>query len=75
MNESPPRNSCDTKEIVDTALATDMHVMRTNVATTLEGSPGSLVFSRDMFYNVPLIADWHVITQRREHHVNKNLCR
>ena len=28
-----------------------------------------------MFYNVPLIADWHAITGRREHHVNKNLRR
>jgi hypothetical protein len=75
LNESPPHNVREAKEMVDTALATAMHAMRTNVATTLEGSPGSLVFNRDMFYNLPLIADWHAITRRREHHVNENLRR
>ncbi len=61
--------------MVDSALATAMHAMRTNVATTLDGSPGSLVFNRDMFYNVPLIADWHAITKRREHRVKEALRR
>ncbi len=28
---------------------------------------GNLVFNRDMFLNIPLIADWRAITQRREH--------
>jgi hypothetical protein len=34
---------------------------------------GNLVFNRDMFLNIPLIADWHVITQRREHFIHENL--
>ena len=75
LHDSPPQNMRDAKELVDTASATAMHAMRTNVATTLDGSPGSLVFNRDMFFNVPLIADWHAITRRREHHVNENLRR
>jgi hypothetical protein len=33
------------------------------------------VFNRDMLLNVPLIADWHAITQRREHHIHENLMR
>ena len=32
--------------------------MYTTVATTLGSAPGSLAFARDMFLNVPLIADW-----------------
>ena len=52
-----------------------MHAMRTNVTTTLGSSPGALVFNRDMFLNVPLIADWHLIARRREHLVNENLRR
>ena len=28
-----------------------------------------------MFLNIPLIADWHAITNKREHLVNKNLRR
>jgi hypothetical protein len=28
-----------------------------------------------MFLNIPLIADWHAITKRREHLINENLIR
>ena len=49
--------------------------MRTSVHTTLGSSPGALVFSRDMFLNVPLSSDWHAITQKREHLVNYRLMR
>ncbi len=40
-----------------------MHGMRAGVHSTLGSSPGNLVFNRDMFLNIPLIADWHAITQ------------
>jgi hypothetical protein len=50
-----------------------LHAMRTTVATTLGSAPGALAFSRDMFLNVPLIADWSAIARAREHHVNENL--
>ena len=63
------------RDIVDDALATAMHAMRTTVATTLGSAPGSLAFARDMFLNVPLIADWQSIARLREHHVNENLRR
>ena len=49
--------------------------MRASISTTLGASPGSLVFSRDMFLNIPLIADWHLIAQRREQVVNESLRR
>ena len=39
----------------------------------LGSTPGALAFSRDMFLNIPLIADWKAITARREQHVNDNL--
>ena len=52
-----------------------MHVMRVGIHTTLGSSPGNLVFNRDMFLNIPLIADWHAITLRREHLINENLIR
>jgi hypothetical protein len=56
----------DAKEYIDEALSITMH-------STLGSSPGSLVFNRDMFLNIPLIADWHAITKRQEHLVNENL--
>jgi hypothetical protein len=55
------------KEFVDEALSIAMHAMRARIHSTLGSSPGSLVFNRDMFLNIPLIADWHAITQKREH--------
>ena len=67
------RHKC--KRFHDEALAITMHAMCTGTHSTLGSSPGSLVFNRDMFLNIPLIADWHAITKRREHLVNKNLMR
>jgi hypothetical protein len=61
------------RDIIDDALATVMHVMQTTVATTLGSTPGALAFARDMFLNLPLIADWQAIARTREHHVNENL--
>jgi hypothetical protein len=52
-----------------------MHAMRVGIHSTLGSSPGELVFNRDMFLNIPLIADWHAITKKREHLVNESLIR
>jgi hypothetical protein len=52
-----------------------MHAMRAGVHSTLGSSQGNLVFNRDMFLNIPLIADWHAITQRQEHLIHENLMR
>ncbi len=61
------------RDIIDNALATAMHAMQTTVATTLGSTPGALAFTRDMFLNVPLIADWQAIARTCDHHVNENL--
>ena len=63
------------KDFIDEALSIAMHAMRAGVHTTLGSSPGSLVLNRDMFLNIPLIADWKAITTKREHLVNENLMR
>ena len=64
-----------TNWLIDDALSTAQHDMRTSVYTTLGSSPGALVFSRDMFLNVPLLVDWHALTQKREHLINYQLMR
>jgi hypothetical protein len=61
------------KDIMDDALATAMHAMRTVIATSLGSTPGALAFGRDMLLNIPLIADLMTITHAREHKVNENL--
>lgn len=75
LHGQPPKDITRAKDFIDEALSIAMHAMRAGVHTTLGSSPGSLVFNRDMFLNVPLIADWKAITKKREHLVNENLMR
>jgi hypothetical protein len=63
------------RDIIDDALATAMHAMQTTAATILGSTPGALAFSRDMFLNLLLVADWQAIARTCEHHVNENLQR
>ncbi len=58
------------KEYIDEALSIAMHAMRAAIHSTLVSSPENLTFNRDIFLNIPLIADWHTITQRQEHLIN-----
>jgi hypothetical protein len=60
-------------DIIDDALATAVHAMQATIATTLGSTPGALAFARDMFLNLPLIADWQAIACTCEHHVNEKL--
>ena len=75
LHSEPPQNITTAKEFVDEALSIATHAMRAGIHTTLGSSPGSLVFNRDMFLNIPLIADWHAITLKREHLIHENLLR
>jgi hypothetical protein len=75
LHSEPPQNITTAKEFVDEALSIAMHAMRAGIHTTLGSSHGSLVFNRDMFLNMPLIADWHAITLKREHLIHENLLR
>ena len=73
LYSNPPKNMTQAKDIIDDTLATAMHAMQTMVAATLGSTPGALSFSRYMFLNVPLVADWQTISRKLEHYVNKNL--
>jgi hypothetical protein len=75
LHGNPPQNIANTEQYVDKALSIAMHAMRTGAHTSLDSSPGNLVFNRAMFLNIPLIANWHAITQRREHLMHENLMR
>ena len=75
LHGESPQNIATAKEFVDEALSIAMHAMRVGMHTTLGSSPGNLVFNRDMFLNIPLIADWHAITLKREHLIHENLLR
>jgi hypothetical protein len=54
-----PQDMASAKEYIDEALSIPMHAMKAAIHSTLGSNPGSLTFNRDMFLNIPLIADWH----------------
>jgi hypothetical protein len=64
-----------TKEYINDALSITMHATKAGMHSSLGIIPRSLTFNRDMFLNIPLIADWHTITQIQEHLINENLIR
>jgi len=70
---NPPGGINNANTLVDTALANCMYATRAAIHGTLQGSPGSLVFNRDMILDIPMIADWTLIQQRRQQLVDRRL--
>jgi hypothetical protein len=61
----PPQNMLQANQIVDSALTT-MHTIRCSMHHTLNMSTGAFVYQRDMFLNIPLIANLQTIQDRRQ---------
>lgn len=62
----PPRTVEQARLLVDEALARAQMALRCTVSTPLRATPGSLAFARDMFLDVPYVADWQLIQSRRQ---------
>ena len=75
IQSHPPRTLGDARALVDEALATASHAIRANVSQATGYSPGALAFHRDMFLDVPLVADLMAIRERRQLAVDTNLRR
>jgi hypothetical protein len=71
LHGEPPQDVTKAKDLIDEGLS--LATRHTGIHTTLGSSPGNLVFNRDMFLNIPLIADWHATTQKHEHLINEYL--
>jgi len=69
----PPAGVEDANRLVDTALANCVFATRAALHGTLKGSPGSLVFGRDMLLDIPLIADWNLIREWRQQIIDQRL--
>jgi hypothetical protein len=55
------------EEIIDNALATVTHTLRTAISRSLNfNSPGELAFKRHMFLNLPLQADLQALQNHRQ---------
>jgi transposase InsO family protein len=59
-----PTNVDTAAQLVDSALATAMHTMRSATHGSIQASPGAVVFQRDMLMNIPFQADLLAIQQR-----------
>ena len=46
--------------------------MRSTCRTTLQATPGQLVFGRDMIFNIQHEANWKAIVDRKQQRINKN---
>ena len=71
----PAQNMLQANQIVDNALSTTMHAIRCAMHNALGMSPGAFVFQRDMFLNIPLIANLQTIQDKRQVLINENLRR
>ncbi len=61
------------RAMVDKGLSTFMHALQATISTILGGSTGALIRYCDMFLNVPLVTDWHLIAQQQEQLVNESI--
>ena len=75
VHENRPRTLKHAQILIDRALSTCLHAVRSNVSQVTGYSPGALAFHRDMFLDVPLIADLLAIRDRRQLAVDANLRR
>ena len=62
-------------QLIENALATATYATQCAGNSTLQNSPGSIEFQRDILIDVPLISDLFIIHDRRQDLVDENLRR
>ena len=72
IKEDPPRRKQDAEQKIDNALASCIHALRCAVNHTMKTSPGAMVFNRDMFMDVQLVADLDAIRGRKQQRIDEN---
>ena len=71
-----PKTVSQAELVIEETLATAMHACRSVCSSSLGyNSPGALAFGRDMFLDIPLIADILAIRNNRQLLVDKRLLR
>ena len=71
-----PRSVEEGKRVIEETLATAMHACRCATSSSLgNNSPGALAFGRDMFLDIPLVADILAIRNNRQLLVDRRLMR
>jgi hypothetical protein len=54
---TPPQNLEQATQLIENALATTVYSTHAAVSRSLGVSPGNMVFNRDMFIDLPVLAD------------------
>jgi hypothetical protein len=75
LHTNPPQDMNTAEALVDYALATASHALRLTVHWTLGTLPGALVFHRDMFLDIPYVADLLLLRDKRQALIDYNLHR
>ena len=61
-----------TAEDIDDFLTNAAWAIRSTHHTVLDSSPGAAIFGRDMLFDIPYLADWKAIGERRKSEVSRN---
>ena len=72
---NPPRNIQQARAAVVHALSVAQHAVRTTAHSTLKHSPGSIIFNRDMFMDIPFVADLILLRNKRQQLIDYNVRR
>ncbi len=75
MHKHPANDINKAQLIIDTALQTAAYSARTAIHSSMKITPGALVFNRDMLLDIPLIADLHLLQQKRQALIDERLHR
>lgn len=72
----PPNSKDEADALIESAFATAMHAARCASNSQLMGhSPGSLAFKRDMFLDIPMMADLLLLQKTRQLKIDERLLR
>lgn len=70
----PPNTDQDAQRIIKTAFATAMHAARCAANSQLNNySPGAIAFKRDMFLDIPFVADLVLLQRTRQMKIDERL--
>ena len=75
IHENKPRTLKHAQTVIDQALASASHAVRTNVNQATGYTPGALAFHRDMLLNIPLVVDLLDVRAKRQLRVDRDLMR
>jgi hypothetical protein len=73
LSQAIPFNVTNVAKLVDSALATALHASCATMHRTLGMTPGAIIFNRNMFLNIPLLTNFHLLQTRQQAVIDDNL--